>query len=142
MQDDFRHLYTTTEKMINDYKSVQETYKKNKVEMNRLNSRVTELQSELSAKDERCANLELQLSELNQRCAVSGFLVFKIPINFTFKQFIIIFLQMLLQMNSGLDNHRRSLMDHISELFSQYHELLTHSLEDKEHYFKEEKMYT
>lgn len=45
-------------------------------------------------------------------------------------------------MNSGLDNDRRSLMDHITLLFSQYHELLTHSLEDKEHYHMEEKMYT
>lgn len=45
-------------------------------------------------------------------------------------------------MNSGLDNDRRSLMDHITLLFSQYHELLTHSLEDKEHYHMEEKIYT
>lgn len=49
---------------------------------------------------------------------------------------------MLLEMNSGLDNDRRSLMEHISLLFTQYHELLTHSLQDKEHYHMEEKMFT
>ena len=49
---------------------------------------------------------------------------------------------MLLQMNSGLEDDRRSLMDHVSLLLSQYHELLTHSLEDKEHYHMEEKIFT
>jgi len=48
---------------------------------------------------------------------------------------------MLLEMNSGLDNDRRSLMEHISLLFAQYHELLTHSLQDKEHYHMEEKLF-
>jgi hypothetical protein len=49
---------------------------------------------------------------------------------------------MLLQTNTGLEDDRRSLMDHVSLLLSQYHELLTHSLEDKEHYHMEEKMFT
>lgn len=49
---------------------------------------------------------------------------------------------MLLQMNHTLDADRRTLMDHVSQLLSQYHELLTHSLEDKQHYHTEEKMFT
>lgn len=49
---------------------------------------------------------------------------------------------MLLQMNHTLDSDRRKLMDHVSQLLSQYHELLTHSLEDKQHYHTEEKMFT
>lgn len=49
---------------------------------------------------------------------------------------------MLLQMNQSLDADRRTLMDHVSQLLSQYHELLTHSLEDKQHYHTEEKMFT
>ena len=48
---------------------------------------------------------------------------------------------MLLQMNTGLEDDRRSLMEHVSRLLTQYHDLLTHSLEDKEHYHKEEKMF-
>jgi hypothetical protein len=49
---------------------------------------------------------------------------------------------MLLQMNQSLDSDRRQLMDQVSQLFAQYHELLTHSLEDKQHYHAEEKMFT
>lgn len=45
-------------------------------------------------------------------------------------------------MNQSLDADRRTLMDHVSQLLSQYHELLTHSLEDKQHYHTEEKNFT
>jgi hypothetical protein len=45
-------------------------------------------------------------------------------------------------MNQSLDADRRTLMDHVSQLLSQYHELLTHSLEDKQHYHTEEKIFT
>lgn len=48
---------------------------------------------------------------------------------------------MLSQMKVGLEEDRRSLMEHVSLLLSQYHELLTHSLEDKEHYHTEEKLF-
>ncbi|CAK9824149.1 CCDC88A [Anthophora retusa] len=118
LKDDFRNLYTATEKLKMEYRNLQEDYRKNKIETNRLSLKLTEMQGELSSRDERSSNLELQINKLNQRCEV------------------------LLHMNSGLDNDRRSLMDHISLLFNQYHELLTHSLEDKEHYHMEEKLYT
>ncbi|XP_026672630.1 girdin isoform X2 [Ceratina calcarata] len=117
LKDDFRNLYTATEKLRMEYRNLQEQYRKNKIEMNRLSLKLTEMQGELSSKDDKCSNLELQINKLNQRCEV------------------------LLHMNSGLDNDRRSLMDNISLLFSQYHELLNHSLEDKEYYHNEEKMY-
>ncbi|XP_011298631.1 girdin [Fopius arisanus] len=117
LKDDFRNLYTATEKLKAEYRNLQEDYKKNKLETNRLSLKLTELQGEMSIKEERCSNLELQISKLNQRC------------------------EMLLQMNSGLDNNRRSLMDHVSVLLNQYHDLLSHSLEDKEHYHMEEKLY-
>lgn len=32
-------------------------------------------------------------------------------------------------------------MEHVTRLLAQYHELLTHSLEDKQHYHTEEKMF-
>ncbi|XP_054016628.1 girdin isoform X2 [Hylaeus anthracinus] len=118
LKDDFRNLYTATEKLKMEYRNLQEDYRKNKLETNRLSLKLTEMQGELSSKDERSSNLELQINKLNQRC------------------------EMLLHVNSGLDNDRHSLMDHISLLFTQYHELLTRSLEDKEQYHMEEKMYT
>lgn len=46
-----------------------------------------------------------------------------------------------MQVNSGLEEDRRSLMDHVTLLLSQYHELLTQSMEDKEHYHTEEKLF-
>lgn len=49
---------------------------------------------------------------------------------------------MLLQMNTSLDTDRRTLMEHVSTILAQYHELLTHSLDDKQHYHDEEKVYT
>ncbi|XP_046424921.1 girdin isoform X1 [Neodiprion fabricii] len=118
LKDDFRNLFTATEKLKSEYRNLQEDYKNNKMETNRLSLKQTETNGELVLKDERCAYLEFELSKLNQRC------------------------EMLLQMNSGLDNDRRSLMDHVSLLLSQYHELLTHSLDDKEHYHMEEKLFT
>ncbi|KAK0181253.1 hypothetical protein PV327_003551 [Microctonus hyperodae] len=117
LKDDFRNLYTASEKVKIEYRNLQEDHCKNKVQTNRLSLKITELQGELSNKDERCANLELQISKINQRC------------------------EMLVQMNSGLDNNRRSLMDHVSALLNQYQDLLTRSLEDKEHYHMEEKLY-
>lgn len=50
--------------------------------------------------------------------------------------------EMLVQMNANLDIDRRALMDHVSQLLSQYHELLGHSLDDKQHYHDEEKVFT
>lgn len=48
---------------------------------------------------------------------------------------------MLHHTNTCLEDDRKSLMDQVSLLFSQYHELLTHALEDKEYYHSEEKVY-
>ncbi|XP_072753256.1 uncharacterized protein Girdin [Anoplolepis gracilipes] len=117
LKDDFRNLYTASERLKAEYRSLQDDYRKNKVEMNRLTLKQTEMQGELSIKDEQCSDLKIEVNNLNERC------------------------DMLLEMNSGLDNDRRSLMEHISLLFAQYHELLTHSLQDKEHYHMEEKLF-
>ncbi|XP_049783703.1 protein Daple isoform X1 [Schistocerca cancellata] len=50
--------------------------------------------------------------------------------------------ELLQQMNASLEDDRRALMENVSHMFSQYHELLTLSLEDKEHYHQEEKIFT
>lgn len=49
---------------------------------------------------------------------------------------------MLFEMNHSLDSDRRALMEHVSQLLTQYHSLLTHSLEDKQKFHLEEKSYT
>jgi len=117
LKDDFRNLYTASERLKLEYRNLQEDYRKNKLELNRLSLKQTELQGIVGIKDEQCSDLKLEVNSLNERC------------------------DMLLEMNSGLDNDRRSLMEHISLLFTQYHELLTHSLQDKEHYHMEEKLF-
>lgn len=49
---------------------------------------------------------------------------------------------MLIQNNADLDSERKALMDNVSQLLSQYQELLAISLEDKKHFHEEEKNYT
>ena len=44
-------------------------------------------------------------------------------------------------MNSSLEEDRRALMDQVSQLLSQYHDLLTQTMDDKEHFHEEEKYY-
>ncbi|XP_023727348.1 girdin isoform X2 [Cryptotermes secundus] len=118
LKDDFRNLFTASEKLKQEYRSLQEEYRSLRSENGSLKLRQTEVQGELAKSNDHNTLLEVEVSKLNNRC------------------------EMLLQMNTGLEDDRRSLMDHVSLLLSQYHELLTHSLEDKEHYHTEEKMFT
>lgn len=117
LKDDFRNLFTASEKLKGEYRAVQEEYKNIRAEARRLKLTVTELQGELAVRADRITSLEVQLSKLSNQC------------------------DMLSQMKVGLEEDRRSLMEHVSLLLGQYHELLTHSLEDKEHYHTEEKLF-
>lgn len=76
------------------------------------------MQGELNSKADVVAGLQLENAKLQQKC------------------------DMLFEMNHSLDSDRKTLMDHVSQLLSQYHSLLTHSLEDKQHYHLEEKLFT
>lgn len=49
---------------------MQEDYRKNKIEMNRLSLKQTEMQGELGTKSERCSDLESEVNHLNERCEV------------------------------------------------------------------------
>lgn len=69
-------------------------------------------------------------------------LIFILHLSVSMALFYMFFFQMLFEMNHSLDSDRRALMDHVSQLLSQYHSLLTHSLEDKQNYHLEEKLYT
>lgn len=118
LKDDFRNLFTASEKQRIDFRGIQEDYKLLRTENAELRLRQTQLQGEMASQADHINALELELSKLRNKC------------------------EMLLQMNTGLEEDRRSLMEHVSQLLSQYQELLNHSLEDKEHYHLEEKMYT
>lgn len=97
---------------------IQEQYKAIRAENSKLSLQNTELNGNLSVRIDQAKALEIELSKESTRC------------------------EMLLQMNASLDIDRRSLMDHVSQLLTQYHELLGHSLDDKQHYHDEEKLFT
>lgn len=118
LKDDFRHLFTANERVKNEYKNIQEQYKLIRSENARLNLHNTELSGEINVRTEQTKGLEIELTKLSNRC------------------------ELLLQMNANLDVDRKALMDHVSQLLSQYHELLAHSLDDKQHYHDEEKLFT
>lgn len=118
LEYDFRNLYTTNERVVKEYKKMQEQYKLIRSENSRLNLSNTELSGELNVRIEQTKGLEIELTKLSNKC------------------------EMLLHMNSNLDIDRKALMEHVSQLLSQYHELLSHSLDDKQHYHDEEKIFT
>ncbi|XP_063241285.1 protein Daple [Bacillus rossius redtenbacheri] len=118
LKDDFRNLFTASEKLKHEYRTLQDQHRALRVEAGTLKLRSVELKGELAVRTDQLTALEVDMSKLTNRC------------------------KLLLHMNSGLEEDRRSLMDHVSRLLSQYHELLTHSLEDKEHHHLEERLFT
>lgn len=117
LKDDFRNLFTASDRLKNEYRNMQEEYRNLRSEVTQLKLRNTEISGEINTKIEIITSMELEINKTNQHC------------------------EMLIQMNKSLDADRRSLMDHVSQLLTQYHELLAHSLKDKQHYHEEEKMF-
>lgn len=117
LKDDFRNLFTASDRLKNEYRNMQEEYRNLRSEVAQLKLRNTEMSGEINTKMEVITSMELEINKTNQHC------------------------EMLIQMNKSLDADRRSLMDHVSQLLTQYHELLAHSLKDKQHYHEEEKMF-
>ncbi|KAJ9582463.1 hypothetical protein L9F63_003156, partial [Diploptera punctata] len=117
LSDDFRNLFTASEKLKQEFRSLQEEYRSLRSENGSLKLRQTEMQGELAKSNDHNTLLEVELSKLNNRCEI------------------------LLQTNTGLEDDRRSLMDHMSRMLTQYHNLLSNTLEDKDHYHNEEKIF-
>lgn len=118
LKDDFRNLFSTNERLKSEYKNIQIQYKLIRSENGQLQLANTKCTDELNTQTEQVKHLEIEYTKCAQRC------------------------EMLLQMNANLDTDRRTLMDHVTQLLSQYHELLAHSLDDKQHYHDEEKLFT
>ncbi|XP_075227701.1 uncharacterized protein LOC142328094 isoform X2 [Lycorma delicatula] len=118
LKEDFRNLFAASDKLKTEYRGVQDQYREVRSECGKLKLTVTELQGELAQRTDQLTSQQVQISKLSSQCEI------------------------LNQMKNGLEEDRKSLMEHVSLLLSQYHELLTHSLEDKEHYHTEEKIFT
>uniref|UniRef100_A0A1B6DUN4 Calponin-homology (CH) domain-containing protein n=1 Tax=Clastoptera arizonana TaxID=38151 RepID=A0A1B6DUN4_9HEMI len=117
LKDDFRSLFTSNEKLKKEYRALQEEYKSLRVESGKCKLSLTELNGELETRNDKITGLEVQVSKLTSQC------------------------EMLTQIKTSFEEDRRSLMEYVRQLLDQYHELLMHSLDDKEHYHAEEKMF-
>ncbi|XP_073840271.1 protein girdin isoform X2 [Musca autumnalis] len=118
LTDDFRNLFATSDRFKNEYKNIQEQYKMIRMENSKLKLQNNELTTELGSKNDQMKILEIQYAKSAQRC------------------------EMLMTQNADLDTERKTLMENVSHLLKQYHELLNLSLEDKKHFHEEEKSYT
>ncbi len=118
LKDDFRNVLSANERLKTEYKNVQEQYKIVRSENGRLKLQNTEISGELMASNEQIKSYEIEYANCSNRC------------------------EMLVQINTTLDVDRRKLMDHVSQILTQYQELLTHSLDDKQHFHDEEKQFT
>merc|ERR1712218_343064 len=93
-------------------------YKALKTSYNQQKLQQTELKGELGDVKEQMTALDVENTKENNRCEV------------------------LAQLNMSLEDDRKSLMSQVSLLLSQYHDLLTQTMEDKEHFHEEEKYYS
>lgn len=142
LTDDFRNLFATSDRFKNEYKNIQEQYKMIRMEHSSLKLQNTELTGELNAKQDQVRLLQIEYSKVQQRCEVRQQKnLSKLGDDFIKFQYRFYF-QMLIQNNADLDSERKALMDNVSQLLSQYQELLAISLEDKKHFHEEEKNYT
>jgi chromosome segregation ATPase len=69
-QDDFRNLFTASEKLKQEYRSLQEEYRSLRSENGSLKLRQTEMQGELAKSSDHNTLLEVELSKMNNRCEV------------------------------------------------------------------------
>merc|ERR1712223_465896 len=117
LKDDFRSLFTSNDRIKTEYCNLQSDYKTLKTTHNQLKLSQTELKGQLGeAKD------QLQMSDVEHSKVLNR-------------------VEVLSQVNSSLEEDRKNLMSHVTVLLSQYHELLTQTIDDKEHFHEEEKVF-
>ena len=111
-------MFTSNERMKSDYCNLQTDYKGLKTSYNQMKLQQTDLRGQIHESKEQIAIMEVEHAKAVNRCEV------------------------LSQMNNSLEDDRRGLMSQVSTLLTQYHDLLTQTLDDKEHFHEEEKVYT
>ncbi|CAD7081004.1 unnamed protein product [Hermetia illucens] len=106
LTEDFSALFKTCNQYKNDYETLNAEYDTIQTENERLKEQIIEL----SEKIEDIVYAENDYTSLADRC------------------------EMLMTMNANLTRERKVLMENVSKLFTQYRELLSHTLEDKQFY--------
>lgn len=71
LKDDFRNLFSTSERLKHEYKNIQEQYRIIKAENSRLKIQTTELSGDVSTKNDHVTSLEIELTKYKQQCEVS-----------------------------------------------------------------------
>ena len=117
LKDDFRSLFTSNDRIKTEYCNLQTDYKSLKSNYNQQKLSQTEMKGQLAEAKDQLQMLDVEHAKTLNRCEV------------------------LSQVNSSLEEDRKNLMSHVSVLLSQYHELLTQTIDDKEHFHEEEKMF-
>ncbi|XP_044261844.1 protein Daple-like [Tribolium madens] len=74
LKDDFRNLFTASERLKVEYRNVQEELKNVRTESRTLRLGQTEMQGELNSTSDLVAGLQLENAKLQQKCDVSDFL--------------------------------------------------------------------
>lgn len=118
LKDDFRSLFTSHDRIKGEYCNLQSDYKALKTNYNQQKLQQTELKGNLGEAKEQLTLLDVEHSKAINRCEV------------------------LSQLNLALEEDRKALMSQVSLLLSQYHELLTQTMDDKEHFHEEEKYFS
>merc|ERR1712152_127026 len=117
LKDDFRSLFTSNDRIKTEYCNLQSDYKTLKTNHNQMKLTQTDIKGQLAEAKDQLQMLDVEHAKTMNRCEV------------------------LSQVNSSLEEDRKNLMSHVSVLLSQYHELLTQTIDDKEHFHPEEKLF-
>ncbi|CAB3379887.1 Hypothetical predicted protein [Cloeon dipterum] len=117
LKEDFRQLFSASERLKMEARSRDDEMRRSRVELGtaRLNTR--QLTTSLENEKEVNARLSARLTRVDTK------------------------LQLLVGVAHSLEEDRRSLMSHVTSLLSQYHELLSNSMEDKEFFHSQEKIF-
>lgn len=71
LKDDFRNLFTTSERLKHEYKNIQDQYRLIRTENSRLKLQTTEQSGEINNRLDHMTALEIDLTKTKQQCEVS-----------------------------------------------------------------------
>ena len=70
LKDDFRNLFTTSERLKHEYKNIQDQYRIIRTENSRLKLQNTEQSGEINNRMDNVTGLEIELTKVKQQCEV------------------------------------------------------------------------
>lgn len=73
LKDDFRNLFTTSERLKHEYKNIQDQYRIIRTENSRLKLQNTEQSGEINNRMDNVTGLEIELTKVKQQCEVRQF---------------------------------------------------------------------